>query len=333
MKQIFTFLSLLFLGAAFSQTTEYTTGQTYPDAWTGWSTPIETGTTASSVNGANIYTFSGTNGQAYTVETYRQFTINSNDIDLYLSATCANATVSIEYSSDNVTYAQIGSLAYGGGFGNQTLIIPTYDPVVTTFYLKIKVAGTFGSPSSLQLNNFKIDAVLNSGSSVSISPTAVQNILEGVDGTTLTASELPSVADSREWLYSTTTGTGYVSFSTPETGTSYTPNFAAAGTYYVICESTFGGSAVNSNEVRVVVSAPSGISEEENYQIIYYENLLKIQTEKIDYEISVFDLSGKLRHQEKAMTSYDFNAYDAGVYFVSLQTTSGFKKTIKVIKR
>jgi hypothetical protein len=333
MKQIFTFLSVFFLGIAFSQTTEYTTGQTYSDPWTGWSTPIETGTTASSINTADIYTFSGTNGQAYTVETYRQFTINSNDIDLYLSATCANATVSVEYSSDNVSYSQIGSLNYGGGFGNQTLIIPTYDPVVTTYYLKIKVAGTFGSPASLQLNNFRIDAVLNTGSSVTISPTAVQNVLEGVNGTTLTASELPSVADSREWLYSTTTGTGYGSFSPAQTGTSYTPNFATAGTYYVICESTFGGSALNSNEIRVIVSAPSGLSEEDSYQFIYYENLLKIQTDKTDYEISVFDLSGKLRYQEKGMNAYDFNSYDAGIYFVSLQTEKGFKKTIKVVKR
>lgn len=33
----------------------------------------------------------------------------------------------------------------------------------------------------------------------------------------------------------------------------YTPNFASAGNYYVICQSTISGITVNSNEVLVVV--------------------------------------------------------------------------------
>ncbi|MBK6527385.1 MAG: hypothetical protein IPG07_18615 [Crocinitomicaceae bacterium] len=117
MKKLYTLLfsSLLAL-AGQSQTTEYTTGQGYADAWTGWSTPVTTGTTGSSINGANVYTFSGTNGVAHTIEIYRQFTINSNDLDLYLAATTQNATVSIWHSTDNVSlhpnrFASLGANA------------------------------------------------------------------------------------------------------------------------------------------------------------------------------------------------------------------------------
>lgn len=164
MKKIFALLAVLICFFAQSQTTEYTTGQTYPDAWTGWSTPVVTGTTGSSINGVNMYIFTGTNGVAHTIEIYRQFTINSNDLDLYLNATTQNTTVSILYSTDNVSYTEIGSQVWGATFSQSTLLIPTYNPVVSTFYLKLKIVGTFGSNGQSVFNNFKIDAVLNGGS-------------------------------------------------------------------------------------------------------------------------------------------------------------------------
>ena len=163
-KIITLLLSLMTVIAAQSQTTEYTTGQTYTDAWTGWSTPVTTGTTGSSINGANMYIFTGTNGVAHTIEIYRQFTINSNDLDLYLAATTQNATVSIQHSTDNVTYTEIGSQVWGAGFSQSTLIVPTFNPITTTFYLKLKIVGTFGGSGQSVFNNLKIDAVLNSGS-------------------------------------------------------------------------------------------------------------------------------------------------------------------------
>lgn len=153
---------LLAGGAVFAQTTEYTTGQTYTDAWTGWSTPVVTNISGSSVNGAYVYAFSGSTSDNYTIEIYRQFTINTNDIDIYFAATTQNATVSVEYSTDNVSYSQIGTQNWGAGFAQSTMVIPTYDPVVSTFYLKLKMSGTFGSPAQAQFNNLRIDAVLNS---------------------------------------------------------------------------------------------------------------------------------------------------------------------------
>ena len=59
-------------------------------------------------------------------------------------------------------YSQIGSQNWGSGYSQSTLVIPTYDPGVSTFYLKIVVSGTFGSPSNTQLNTFSIDAELSS---------------------------------------------------------------------------------------------------------------------------------------------------------------------------
>lgn len=91
---------------------------------------------------------------------------------------------------------------------------------------------------------------------VSIAPTAIQNIYVNANGTQLTATTQGTYT-SREWKYSTTSGSGYVSFATPQTGTTYTPNFNAANTYYVVCETVFDCGTIRSNEVRINVTAAS----------------------------------------------------------------------------
>ena len=162
MKKIFTLLTLLLVGSAgISQTTVYETGQVAGDPWTGWSVVTETNCTAA-VTGANGYAFSGTNGATYTAEIKRQFTFSSNDIDIYFAATSANSTISIEYSTDDVSYTQIATMNWGAGYSQSQIVEPTFDPGGGTFYLKLKVTGTFGSPSNTTFNTFKIDAVLNS---------------------------------------------------------------------------------------------------------------------------------------------------------------------------
>ena len=93
----------------------------------------------------------------------------------------------------------------------------------------------------------------------SIAPITVQTVFQNQAGSTVTVSESPN-ADSREWKYSTTQGGPYISFTSPETGTSFTPLFFNIGTYYVVCESTKSGIATISNEVEVNVlqsSTPS----------------------------------------------------------------------------
>jgi hypothetical protein len=333
MKKLATLLfAFLFAFAGQTQTTVYTTGQTYlpADAWTGWSTPVTTGTTSQSINGAYIYTFSGNLSSAFTVEIYRQFTINTNDMDIYLGATTQNATVSVLISTDNVSYTQIGSQVFGAGFATSTLVIPTVDPGASTFYLKLKMVGTFGSPSQTNFNNLKIDAVVNSANSVSVAPATTQNLLEGVNGTVLTATEAPSAATSREWKYSTTSGSGYVSFAPAQTGTTYTPNFATAGTYYVVCVSNFSGDAQTSNQVQINVTAPAALEDFTIGSNVRYANgMLDIVTPIQNYNVQIFDINGRLIISEQNLKSFDFNGNNPGIYFVSFYY-NGERKTLKV---
>lgn len=162
MKRILLSAAVLAALTSFGQTLEYETGNGTTDGWTGWSTPVVSNASAGSINGVNHYQFSGTASDVYSIETYRQFNINSNDIDIRLDVLTQDATIAIEHSTDNVTYNQIGTLTAGTGYAISSLIIPTVDPQTSSFYLKIKVNGTFGSPSSTNLYYMKIDAVLNS---------------------------------------------------------------------------------------------------------------------------------------------------------------------------
>ena len=108
--------------------------------------------------------------------------------------------------------------------------------------------------------NYAITA-LNNGSDIqitlltnSIAPSASQTIEAGTSGTATSVSEAIA-ATSREWKVGTTTGGPYVSFSPAETGVSYTPSFATAGDYYVVCVSTWAGPVVSSsNELHVLVA-------------------------------------------------------------------------------
>jgi hypothetical protein len=332
MKKLSTLLvGLLLAFAGQSQTTVYTTGQAYADAWTGWSTPVTTGTTAQSINGGNVYTFSGTNGVAHTIEIYRQFTINSNDLDLYLAATTQNATVSIWHSTDNVSYTQIGSQVWAPmPFSTSTLVVPTFDPISTTFYLKLKIVGTFGSGGQSNFNSLKIDAVLNSTNSVAVSPIATQNILTSTNGTVLSATEAPSAATSREWKYSTTSGSGYVSFSPTQTGTTYTPNFATAGTYYVVCVSNFSGDSQTSNQVQINVTAPAALEDFTIGANVRYANgMLNVVTPIQNYNVQIFDINGQLIISEQNLKSFDFAGNNPGIYFVSFYY-NGERKTLKI---
>lgn len=108
--------------------------------------------------------------------------------------------------------------------------------------------------NSVTSNEVEINVSVAVNNDVSIAPNSTQNLIENQAGTDLTASETPNSADSREWMYTTTSGSGYTSFSPTETGLSYTPEFATAGTYYVVCVSDFGGGdIVTSDEVEINV--------------------------------------------------------------------------------
>lgn len=113
---------------------------------------------------------------------------------------------------------------------------------VTVGYTESNCASTTPASSTTTVSN------------ATISPTATYSIPVGVNGNTLTVTE-QSTATSRVWKYGT--ATGVYSTTTSSTGTTYTPNFATLGTYYVVCESTFACGVITSNEVVINVNAPS----------------------------------------------------------------------------
>ena len=129
----------------------------------------------------------------------------------------------------------------------------TYTPVFASQGTYYVVCEATYEGQSLYTEEVTIN-VMPSEVTVEVSPSDAQTIGIGEDGTQLTVSEDATV-DSREWMYSTTSGEGYQSFDPAETGENYTPNFAEAGTYYVICESTLGDNTFQSNEVEITVSA------------------------------------------------------------------------------
>lgn len=160
--------------------------------------------------------------------------------------------------------------------------------------------------------------------SVTISPSAPQTILVDQNGTMLTATETPSAASSREWLFSTVSGSGYGSFSPAETGTTYTPNFSAVGTYYVVCESDFSGDIQLSNEVTIMVPSAVGI-DENNLQFSIVPNGTTLQLTLSDLQdkttFSLFTLDGKLIYSAALnQTTSEHQIAEKGVYVYRVVT-------------
>ena len=149
---------------------------------------------------------------------------------------------------------------------------------------------------------------------------ANQSINENEDGNLLTATESPSAATSREWMWTTTSGSGYQSFSPTETTTTYTPNFATTGTYYVICESDFAGDIQQSNEVTIIV-APEGTGiDEENIKFSIFNNGNAVQVEYDNAQegtlIEMYTLEGKQIYRSNLPKGVSQHNVDAspGVY-------------------
>jgi hypothetical protein len=93
----------------------------------------------------------------------------------------------------------------------------------------------------------------------SIAPTTMQMIAINTAGTAVAVAS--SQTSTQVWEYSTTSGSGYVQFTPSETGSSYTPQFAIPGDYYVVAKSINQyNDTVTSGEVEIMVSNGTQLS-------------------------------------------------------------------------
>jgi len=186
----------------------------------------------------------------------------------YVTAT-ASTPISVPFTltgtvdSNNVVTAQLsdanGSFASPVNIGTLTTmssgtisaIIPAGTATGTGYRVRVSSSGPVINAND-NGSNITIDLVSNS-----IAPATTQNIAANTNGTLLTVTETVA-ATSRQWEYSTTSGGPYAAFTTAQTGTTYAPNFATAGTYYVVCVSSYPGPLnITSNQVQVNVVSNS----------------------------------------------------------------------------
>lgn len=162
----------------------------------------------------------------------------------------AGNVVTAELSDASGSFAapvSIGTLATTTS-GTISAVIPAGTPAGTGYRIRVRTS----TPSIIAADNGTNITIQNI--SVAVTPNASQSLLVGIAGNTLTATETPA-GTAREWKYSTTPGGTYVSFSPAETGTTYTPLFASAGTYYIVCQSTILGTTYTSNEIQITASS------------------------------------------------------------------------------
>lgn len=181
------------------------------------------------------------------------------------SASAPAATVNVPYTVtsavfqyNNTFFAQLSDA--NGSFASPTVIGSKADtgsgiiistiPSNTPSGIAYRIRVVSSSPAINGSNNgtdLVIDQFINA-----ITPDTTQTILHNTNGTPLFVNASQNA--THEWKYSTTSGSGYVSFTPLQTGANYTPNFALPGTYYVICASKNQyNDEVLSNEVVITV--------------------------------------------------------------------------------
>ena len=90
-----------------------------------------------------------------------------------------------------------------------------------------------------------------------ITPSATQNIPMTTNGTVLTVNEGTSSPASQQWWYETSSGSDSAAIA-GQTGTTFTPNFASAGTYYIACKTVYGSpcsTTIKSSSVQINVTS------------------------------------------------------------------------------
>ncbi len=166
-------------------------------------------------------------------------------------------------------------------------------------------------------SNITINLVSNS-----VAPSASQTIPVSTNGTALAVTESAGFA-SREWKFSTTQGGPYSSFGPVQNGISYTPNFATAGTYYIVCTTTYpGGLVVTSNEIVInAVSNSVSPSSTQTIPVTVNGTLLTVAESltPASREWKYSTVSGGPYNSfipTQSNTTYTPNFVTAGVYYI-----------------
>ncbi|MDF1570552.1 MAG: T9SS type A sorting domain-containing protein [Bacteroidales bacterium] len=220
----------------------------------------------------------------------------------------------------------------------------SFDPAQTgtTLTASFDAAGTYyvvceGSDGT---DTYVSDEAIVNVVSVEITPAETQELLEYEEGALLTVTE--NIApDSREWKSSTTSGSGYASFSPARLSDTYRPFFAAEGTYFVVCESVYGGKGILSNEVEVIVSKEDvGIENSQSIGLSVYPNpaegafYLDVENGG-SFTVEIFDITGKRVFNKSYVNvngPQEMNLASEGLHMIKI-TREGVVRTEKIVVR
>ncbi len=159
-------------------------------------------------------------------------------------------TYTAQLSNSSGSFASptdIGTLVSDANSGTISATIPAGTAGGTGY--KVRVISSNPSITGTESSSFTINSY---GATNTIAPTTTQNINAGVNGNTLTATDASNPA-GRQWAYSLSSSGPYTDI-TGQTGSTYAPNFATQGTYWVVCKSVHACTTIVSNAVRVNVS-------------------------------------------------------------------------------
>src|SRR5690554_4468704 len=201
-----------------------------------------------------------------------------------------------------------------------TIYTPLF-PTAGTYYVVCEyvLAGTNVISNEVQINVIEFTA--------SITPAAVQNLVENQTGSTLTVTE-SQAADSRQWKYASTSGGPYTNDIAGQTAATYTPQFSTAGTYFVVCETDFDGFTTRSNEVKITVESTAGVSDAELQTFSVYAVGHNIIVDLSDVEIKdatiqVLNAQGRVVAKEQfrsnVLNSVQLSV-PQGIYFYSIHS-------------
>ncbi len=180
----------------------------------------------------------------------------SNTQTFSINPSCTTPSTAITGTTSGcgtVSLTATGATTYTWSTGNSTNTATNTFTTLGTY--TVTVTGANGACTASVSTSITV-----ASSTTSIAPTTTQNITTGANGTVLTVTEGTSSPASRQWYYGTASGGPYSTLISGATATTYTPNFGSVGTYYVVCQTTYGtpcSNTVTSNEVIINVTSNS----------------------------------------------------------------------------